>query len=99
MTNAAGQSIIQVKTSSLTLTTNSITQVVNKKGGIDRNYYDSSGRQYKQISNHNHGNAKNHPFGNNGEHAHDYIWGDDGKPSRPVRELTEQERKENGDVL
>ena len=73
LTNAAGQSIIQVKTSSLTGTPDSITQVVNKKGGIDRNYYDSNGRQYKQISNHNHGNAKNHPFGNNGEHAHDYI--------------------------
>lgn len=78
---------------------NSITQVTNKKGGIDRNYYDNNGYQYKQISNHNHGNAKRHPFGTKGEHAHDYIWENDKLIGRPVRELTEQERKEVKDIL
>ena len=33
------------------------------------------------------------------EHAHDYLYTEDGKLSRPARELTDQERKENADIL
>lgn len=98
--NTAGQSIIKVNRTTLKGPANSITQVINKKGGIDRNYYDSNGWQYKQISNNNHGNPKAHPYGINGEHAHDYIYDKDGNlTGRSMRELTEQERKENSDIL
>lgn len=97
--NAAGQDIIEVKKTTLTGNPNSITQLTGKKGGIERNYYDENGRQYKQISNNNHGNAKMHPYGKNGEHAHDYKYEDGKLISRPTRELTENERKENEDIL
>lgn len=92
--------IIKADRTTLTAEPNSVTEVVNKKGGIDRNYYDSTGKQKKQISNNDHGNPKQHPYGNHGEHAHDYIYDENGKLSgRPIRELTEQERKENEDIL
>lgn len=97
--NAAGQDIIEVERTTLTGTPDSITQLTGKRGGIDRNYYDQDGRQYKQISNNNHGNAKMHPYGKNGEHAHDYVYEGEKLISRPIRELTEDERKENQDIL
>lgn len=97
--NAAGQDIIEVKKTTLTGNPNSITQLTGKKGGIERNYYDENGRQYKQISNNNHGNAKMHPYGKNGEHAHDYKYEDGKLIGRPTRKLTENERKENEDIL
>ena len=87
--NAAGKDIIEVKRVTLTGNPNSITQLTGKKGGIERNYYDENGRQYKQISNNDHGNAKRHPYGNKGEHAHDYVYKDDKLIDRPARELTE----------
>lgn len=74
--------------------------MTNAKGGIDRNYYDSAGRQFKQISNNDHGKPQMHPFGAHGEHAHDYVWDEDGKLiDRPMRELNDMERKENNDIL
>lgn len=97
--NAAGQDIIEVKRTTLTGMPNSITQLTSKRGGIERNYYDENGKQYKQISNNNHGNAKMHPYGKNGEHAHDYVYEDGKLIDRPTRELTENERKENEDIL
>ena len=78
---------------------NSVTQIENKNGGINRNYYDADGRWYKQITNNNHGNAKQHPYGKNGEHAHDIVWENGKIAGRPTRELTEDERKENEDIL
>lgn len=98
--NAAGQSIVKVANTSLTGNPNSISQVTNSKGGIDRNYYDETGRQLKQISNNDHGNPKEHKYGSKGEHAHDYIYDDAGKLiGRPSRDLNDKERKENGDIL
>lgn len=91
--------IINIEKTTLYADPNSITQEVLKNGGINRNYYDNEGKQIKQISNHNHGNAKRHPFGEKGEHAHDYIWEDGKLTGRPVRALTEEERKENSDIL
>lgn len=100
LTNAAGQTIIKVKKSTIKGPKNGITQVVNAKGGIDRNYYGADGRQVKQISNNDHGHKVESGFGLHGEHAHDYIYDADGKLiGRPVRELTNQEREENGDIL
>lgn len=98
--NAVGRSIIEVEHTELTGTPNSVTQVTNKKGGIDRNYYDESGRQIKQISNNDHGFPKTHNYGEHGEHAHDYVYDDSGKLiDRPPRELNDEERKENNDIL
>lgn len=97
--NAVGKPIIEVQRVSLNVAPNVITQKVGKKGGIDRNYYDKNGRQYKQIANNNHGNSKMHPYGKNGEHAHDYVYDENGKVKRTIRELTEYERKENADIL
>lgn len=91
--------IINVEKTTLYADPNSITQEVLKNGGINRNYYDNDGKQIKQISNHNHGNPKKHPYGENGEHAHDYVWEDGKLVGRPVRELSDVERKENGDIL
>lgn len=39
-------------------------------------------------------------FGKNGEHTHDYIYDKEGKLiARPYRNLTDEERKENADIL
>lgn len=92
--------IMRVEKTSLTGEPNSITEKINKNGGIDRNYYDDTGKQIKQISNNNHGNAKLHPYGTNGEHAHDYEYNERGElTGRPIRELTLEEREENNDIL
>lgn len=99
LTDAAGHVIMKVSKTTSNATPNLITQVASKKDGISRNYYDKSGQWIKQISNNNHGNPKKHPFGKNGEHAHDVVWKDGKIVSRKVRELTEQERKDNGDIL
>lgn len=99
LTNAAGATIIRVKRTTLTGTPGSITQVEHAKGGIDRNYYGPDGRQVKQISSNGHGHKKEEALGQHGEHAHDYLYTEDGKLSRPARELTDQERKENADIL
>ena len=95
-----GQSVKIVKRTSIKVDFSGITQVVNKKGGIDRNYYDENGSQIKQVTNNGHGNPKKHPYGKKGEHAHDYIYDENGNLiGRPMRELTDEERKENEDIL
>ena len=95
-----GVRIIEVDKNELTGPPNGITQHTNRKGGIDRNYYDENGRQIKQISNNDHFHPKQHNYGEHGEHAHDYIYNDSGELiGRPHRELTEFERKENSDIL
>lgn len=98
--NAGGQSIIAVEHTELTGPPNGITQTTNGKGGIDRNYYDGAGKQTKQISNNDHGHPKQHGFGKHGEHAHDYIYDENGDLiERPIRDLTDEEREENDDIL
>ena len=102
LTNAVGQRIIKLRSSRVDLKgePNSITQVQAEKGGITRNYYGENGKQVKQISNNNHGKPKQHPYGIHGEHAHDYTYDENGKLIRgKARELTPEERKENGDIL
>lgn len=99
-TNAAGKNVKIVDKVTLTDEPNSITQYTSTKGGIDRNYYGSDGKQTKQISNHDHGHPKQHPYGKHGEHAHDYVFDKNGVLRRSNgRELTDQERKENSDIL
>lgn len=98
--NAAGHDIIKVEKATLIFKPNSITETVGRHGGINRNYYGETARQSKQISNHDHGNRKEHPFGEKGEHAHDYVYDENGKLIyRTKRPLTKSERKENADIL
>lgn len=99
-TNVAGHDIIKIKEAILKFTPDTITEVENKKGGINRNYHDHSGYTFKQISNNDHGNAKHHPYGKHGKHAHDYIYDENKKLiHRTTRELTDKEREENKDIL
>lgn len=65
----------------------------------DRMIYDENGRQKLQISNGPHSNPKRHPYGKSGEHAHDIIWENNKIIGRPIRELTDMERKEHADIL
>ena len=98
--NAAGHPVTPVKHTALTAAPNSITQYTTQRGNKDRNYYDAEGKQYKQISNYDHGNAKLHPNSTEQGHAHDYIYDVSGNLiSRPMRALTQEEREENRDIL
>lgn len=80
---------------------NSVVDHKNEKGAVDsRSFYGESGMKEKDIHTGNHGNPKMHPFGKHGEHAHDYVWGKDGRLiSKTPRDLTNAERKDNGDIL
>lgn len=97
--NAAGKSIKFVTKTTLEAEPNSITQKVNAKGGIDRNFYDEKGKQYLQISNNDHGRPKQHPFGKKGEHGHDYTYTKDKVIRGNARALTAQEEEDNKDLL
>lgn len=89
-----------MKKTSITGEPNSITQKVNAKGGVDRNYYDENGNQVKQVSNNSHGHKAEGKLGEHGEHAHDYHFDENGiNQHDKARELTEEERKENSDIL
>lgn len=97
---ASGEEVKIVEKTTLQDKPNSITQIVNAKGGIDRNFFDSNGRQYLQISNNGHNHLVEEDIGEFGEHAHEYGYDENGKLiSRTSRELTDKEREENGDIL
>ena len=53
----------------------------------------------KQIHPTDHGNPKQHPYGENGEHTHTYKWKDGTLEERRIRNITDSERKVNGDIL
>lgn len=74
---------------------------IGTDGKVDtRGFYDDNGMKQKDIHVTNHGNPKWHNFGNHGEHGHDYVWEADGRlREKTTRELTEQERRENGDIV
>lgn len=74
---------------------------IGKDGKVDvRAFYGESKLKSKDIHTTAHGNPKQHPYGEHGEHAHDYTWGNDGRlKNKTTRELSEEERKENGNIL
>lgn len=82
---------------------NAIIETKEVKGGheqINRTFYDSGGKMFRQIHTGAHSNPKDHPYGKNGEHKHEYIWNDDGTlKTRTTGELSEADRKENSDIL
>jgi len=97
--NAVGKPVEIVEFTEIKGKPNSITQRETAKGGIDRNYYGDDGMQTKQISNNGHGHKVEEKLGKHGEHAHDY-YRDDGKIHHgKARELNDEERKENDDIL
>lgn len=78
------------------------TSTASKNGNIqtDRTIYDENGRMKVQIHGGDHGKPKLHPYGNNGEHHHYYTWEKNKKhPIRITDNLTDDERKEHGDIL
>lgn len=82
---------------------NAIIETREMKGGheqVNRTFYDSEGKMFRQVHTGAHGNLKDHPYGKNGEHKHEYVWNDDGTlKERKTGELSEADRKENGDIL
>ena len=65
-----------------------------------RTFYGENGFKKKEITNHDHGFPAKHPYGQHGEHAHDYEWDETGRiKNRTTREITQEERKENRDIL
>lgn len=80
---------------------NAVIDHANKSNEVDaRAFYDGKGMKSKEIHATNHGNPKQHPFGKHGEHVHEYEWDDDGNLERKtIRELRNDERKDNGDIL
>lgn len=79
----------------------SVIDHIDKNGKVDvRTIYGNKRLKGKDIHTTNHRNPKQHPYGKNGEHAHDYDWDSEGDlRNKTTRELTESERKENGDIL
>lgn len=75
-----------------------IIDVITKKGGTSRTFYDGEGKRVLRIDNSDHGQPKYHPMG---AHKHiieydaDGLYIDDGKPIR----LTIKDKFENGDIL
>lgn len=80
---------------------NSIIDRCYKDGTVNtRSFYSDKGIKIKDIHVNDHGNPKHHPYGNKGEHVVEYIWNDDLTLKRKIhRELTDQEREENSDIL
>lgn len=82
-------------------TPNSVVDHIDNDGKvIKRSYYNAKGEKVRDIHTTDHGNRKRHQFGTHGEHAHDYQWDANGQiESNISRELTDDERKENEDIL
>ena len=80
---------------------NSVVQHNATNGDVlGRTYYDARGFKMKDVHFTNHKQPAHHPYGKIGEHAHDFVFDDEGKfVSRSTRELTDDERKENQDIL
>ena len=82
-------------------TPNSVIDRIGFTGKVtDRSFYDALGMKYKAIHTTDHGNRKQHPYGEYGEHTHDFIWSEDGSlDSKISRELTDEEGRDNNDIL
>lgn len=80
---------------------NAVLDTVSAKGSQrDRTIYDADGIMKIQIHSGNHGQPKQHPYGAHGEHAHDYVWHPGiSKPVRTDRDVSDEERIQNADIL
>lgn len=79
----------------------SVIDHISDNGTVDtRSFYGDSGLKERDIHTTDHGNPKWHNYGKHGEHAHDYEWNEDGSlKTKSIRELTDDERERNGDIL
>lgn len=77
---------------------NSILDHLDEDGRVkSRSFYGEDGMKAKEIHLTPHGNPKEH---DTVPHAHDYTWlPETNKPIRTTRDLTDDERKENEDIL
>lgn len=73
----------------------------SQNGKVDvRSFYNEFGMKQKDIHTTNHGNPKTHPYGKRGEHIVEYEWYDNGYCKNKIRRnLNDQERRDNGDIL
>lgn len=80
---------------------NSVMDHIGRDGKIDtRTFYGKTGLKEKDIHTTNHGHPKQHNYGKHGEHVVLYEWNTDGSLKTKIKqELSEKERKENGDIL
>lgn len=80
---------------------NVVVDHLSKDGKVDaRSFYDKNGVKEKDIHATNHGNPKSHNYGKHGEHVVEFEWNSDYSiKNKSRRELTDQERKENKDIL
>lgn len=80
---------------------NTVIDHKDKNGVVDvRTFYGSTGMKEKDLHTTDHDNPKWHNFGTHGEHAHDYEWNEDGSlKNKTIREITEDEKERNGDIL
>lgn len=80
---------------------NSVIDHINDDGVVDaRGFYGADGYKQKDIHTTDHGNPKHHNYGEHGEHGHDYEWNEDGSlKNKTTRDLRDEERKENDDIL
>lgn len=79
---------------------NAVVETQFPGGQIDRIFYNESGKMVVQIHSGDHGNRHQHQWGIHGEHAHEFFYDSSGAfEQRTDREITERERKENGDIL
>ena len=69
----------------------------SNKEYTERYFYGANGMINKDISNNGHNEKKQH--GKKGEHAHDWIWENEVLISRDSRDLTDEEKEENKDIL
>jgi SPP1 gp7 family putative phage head morphogenesis protein len=80
---------------------NTVIDHIGKNGTVNvRSFYGADGVKVKDIHTDDHGFPKQHPFGKHGEHAHDYTWDENGRlKEKTTREVTDEERERNGDIL
>ncbi len=76
-----------------------VIDLIDAHGKTQRSFYDGEGALELQIHPTDHGYPKKHPYGSNGEHAHDYIWNDGTLISKETRDITDDERNNNQDIL
>jgi len=80
---------------------NTVADHVTNDGIVDkRSFYGDDALKSKDIHTTDHKQPNQHKYGEHGEHAHDYEWDNEEKlKNKTTRELTEDERRENGDIL
>ena len=80
---------------------NTVVDHVNADGNVDsRGFYNRFGMKAKDLHTTNHGYPKQHAYGEHGEHIHEYEWDDEGRlKNKTTRDLTDEERERNGDIL